>query len=170
MAYLSLLILFLLSIFQEEIAPTTCSYPLTWLPIWLWSGCFIHCHILNKNLFFVALKQLQTTLWIINVLSKTTHRRFSVLFLIDCELSFLIDKCSCKMVNTLPSDIFNYSAMSYNFNLWLAKTSLWSDLLFSETTDDFRWPENSASFVSVWLGLKLAYHLLTVVSDRAEPK
>ena len=42
------------------------------------------------------------------------------------EHSFLIDKCSCKMVNILPSDIFNSSAISHNFNLLLAKTSLWS--------------------------------------------
>ena len=135
--------------------------------VWIWGKlisevvdpCFIHCHMLSKNLFFVALKQLQTTLWIVDVL-----------FLIDCEHNFLIDKCSCKMVNTLPSDIFNSSLISYNFNLWLAKTSLWSYLVFSGTTVDFGWPEHSASFVSVWLGLKLAYHLLTVVSDWAEPK
>ena len=31
--------------------------------------------------------------------------------------SFLIDKCSCKMVNTLPSDISNSSAITHNFNL-----------------------------------------------------
>ena len=41
------------------------------------------------------------------------------------EHSFLIDKCLCKMVNTLPSDIFNSSAISCNFNLQLAKMSLW---------------------------------------------
>ena len=40
------------------------------------------------------------------------------------EHSFLIDKCSCKMVITQPSDILNYSAISYNFNLQSAKTSL----------------------------------------------
>ncbi len=37
--------------------------------------CFIHCHIFTQKLFFVALEQLQTTLWIDDVL----------LFLIDCE-------------------------------------------------------------------------------------
>ena len=42
------------------------------------------------------------------------------------EYKFFIDKYSCKMVNTLPSDIFNSPAISCNFNLWLAKTSLWS--------------------------------------------
>ena len=42
------------------------------------------------------------------------------------EHSFLIDKYSCNMVNTLLSDIYNFSAISYNFNLQSAKTSLWS--------------------------------------------
>ena len=37
----------------------------------------------------------------------------------------LIDKCWCKMVNTLPSDIFKSFAMSRNLNLRSAKTSLW---------------------------------------------
>ena len=31
--------------------------------------------------------------------------------------NFLIDKCSCKIVNTLPSDIFDSSAIPHNFNL-----------------------------------------------------
>ena len=42
------------------------------------------------------------------------------------EHSFLMDKCWCKIVNTLPSDIVNSSAISHNFNLQLAKMSLWS--------------------------------------------
>ena len=37
------------------------------------------------------------------------------------EYSFLIDKCSCKMMNTLPSDTFSSSAISRNFNLRLSK-------------------------------------------------
>ena len=76
--------------------------------------------------------------------------------------SFLIDKCSCKMVNTLPSDTFNSSAISCNFNLWSAKTSLWSFLVFSEITAKFGWPEHSASFVSVRLHLKSAYHITLI--------
>ena len=72
------------------------------------------------------------------------------------------------MVNTLPSDIFNSSAISRNFNLRSAKTSLWSFLVFSETTAEFGRPEVSASFVYVRPHLKLAYYLLTVVSDGAE--
>ena len=42
------------------------------------------------------------------------------------EDSFLIDKCSCKMVNTLSFDMFNSSAISCNFNLQSTKTNLWS--------------------------------------------
>ena len=41
-------------------------------------------------------------------------------------------------------------------------------LMFSGTTAEFEWPECSASFVSVRLCLKSAYHLLTIVSDGAE--
>ena len=108
----------------------SCFCPFSWLPIWLLSEvvdpCFIHCHIFMQKLLFVALKQLQTTLWIVDAL----------LFLIDCEQTrphfehnFLIDKSSCKKVNTLPSDIFNSSAISCNFNLRCAKTNLWSAFL-----------------------------------------
>ena len=77
---------------------------------------------LRQNSFFVTLKQWQTTVWI-----------FNTLFLIDCERRgnhfehcFLIDKCSCKMVNTLSFDISNSYAISSNFNLRSAKMSLWS--------------------------------------------
>ena len=54
-----------------------------------------------------------------------------------CEHSFLIDKCSCKMVNILFFDIFNSSDISCNFNLRLTKTSLWSSFVFSRTTGKF---------------------------------
>ena len=89
---------------------------------------------------------------------------------IHFEHRFLIDKYSCKMVNTLPSDIFNSSAISRNFNLRSAKTSWCSFLLFSGTTAEFGWPESSPSFVSIRPRLKSAYHLLTVLSDGAESK
>ena len=82
--------------------------------------------------------------------------------------NFLIDKCSSKMVNTLPSDIFNISAISCNFNLQSAKTGLWGFLQFSGITAEFGRPECSASFVSVQPCLKLAYHFLTIVSDGEE--
>ena len=86
------------------------------------------------------------------------------------EHSFLIDKCSCKMVNTLPHDIFNSFVISHNFNLQSAKMSFWRFLVFSGTTAEIGQPECSASFVSVRPCLKLAYHLLTIVSDGAESK
>ena len=56
------------------------------------------------------------------------------------EHSFLIDKYSGKMVNTLPSDIFNFSIISCDFNLQSAKIILWSFLVFSETTAKFGQP------------------------------
>ena len=65
------------------------------------------------------------------------------------EHSILIDKSACKMVNTLPSDIFNSSVIYRNFNLRSAKTSLWSFLVFSGTTAKLGRPERSASFLSV---------------------
>ncbi len=63
--------------------------------------------------------------------------------------NFLIDICSFKMFNTLPSDIFNFSAISSNFNLQLTKMSLWNFLVFSWTTAEFGQPERLASFVSI---------------------
>ena len=84
------------------------------------------------------------------------------------QYCLLIDKCSWKMVNTLPSDIFNSFAISRNFNLWSAKTSLWSFCFFSGTTAEFGWPEPSASFVSVGPRLKSEYHLLIVFSNGVE--
>ena len=86
------------------------------------------------------------------------------------EHSFLIDKCSCKMVNILSSDIFNFSAITRTFNLWSTKTSLWSFLVFSGTTAVFGRPKRSASFVSVQLRLKSVYHLLTLLCDEAVSK
>ena len=66
------------------------------------------------------------------------------------------DKCSCKMVNTQPSDIFN-SFISCNLNLQSAKMSLWSFLVFSRTTTEFGRPECLASFVSVRPHFKSIY-------------
>ena len=37
--------------------------------------------------------------------------------------NFLVDECSCKIVNTLPSDMFNSSAISCNYKLQSAKMS-----------------------------------------------
>ena len=141
----------------------TCCCPLSWLPIWLQSevvdSCFIHCYIFMQKLLLLhwnSCKQcsessMHSSFWL-------TVSKYSTHF----EHSFLIDKCSCKMVNTLCSDIFNSSATSRNLNLRSAKTSLWSFLVFSWTTAEFGQPECSASFVSVQLHLKSAYHLLTM--------
>ena len=141
---------------------------LSWLPIWLRSKvmdpCFLHCHIFTQNSFLLhwnSCKQrsessMRCCFW--STVSKSgTH----------FEHSFLINKCSSKMVNTLPSDVFNTSAISRNFNLRSVKMSLWSFFMFSGTTSVFGRPERSASFVSVRPCLKSAYHHLTVVSDGA---
>ena len=50
-------------------------------------------------------------------------------------------KCSCKMLNTLPSDISKVSAISRNFNLLSAKTVLWNFFMFAGTTAEFGRPE-----------------------------
>ena len=52
------------------------------------------------------------------------------------EHSFHNEKCSCRMVNTLPSDVFNSSANSHSFNLWSDKMSLWS--FFGVFQDNYR--------------------------------
>ena len=91
---------------------------------------------LRKKSFFGALKQLQIMHSIVDAL----------LFF----MNFPIDKCSCKMLITQPSDILSSSAISRNFNLRSVKTSSWSFLVFSGTTAEFGWPEHSASFVSIF--------------------
>ena len=57
----------------------TCCCPLSWMLIWLRSEvvdlCYIHCHIFKQELLFIASKQLQTMLWVVDAL----------LFFIDCE-------------------------------------------------------------------------------------
>ena len=109
---------------------------------------------------------------VVTLANNTLNRRRVVVFdrlwaNAAIEYSFLIDKCRWKMVNTLPSDISNYSAISRNFNSLFAKTSWWIFFVFSGTTAEFGRPEHSASFVSVRLPLKSAPPL-TVVSNRAE--
>ena len=109
----------------------TCCCPLSWLPIWLQSDVvnpwFIHYHIITQNFFLLrwnSSKQhsessLRNCFW--SAVSKNgTH----------FEHNFLIDKCSCKMLNTLPSDIFNFSAISCNFNLQSVKSILRSCFFF----------------------------------------
>ena len=75
------------------------------------------------------------------------------------EYSFLIDKCSCKIVKALLSDIFNFSTISRNFNFTIGQNEFMEDFfifyfVFSGTTAEFGWPERLASFVSVRPRLK----------------
>ena len=64
---------------------------------------------------------------------------------------------SCKIVTTLPSDIFNSAGISRNLFVK-------GFFVSSGTTAEVGRPECSASFVSVWPRFKLAYYLLTMVS------
>ena len=134
----------------------TCCCPLSWLPIRLQSEvvdpCFIYCHILKQKISFMlywnSCKQHSESL--MHYCFWSTVSKYGTHF----EHSFLSDKCSCKMVNTLPSDIFN---ISHNSNLQSTKMSLWSFVCvcvcvcvcFSGTNAEFRRPECSASSVSV---------------------
>ena len=58
-------------------------------------------------------------------------------------------KCSCKIVNTLPPDIFKVAAISRNFNLRSAKIILWTFVKFSGNSSEFGQPEHSASSLFV---------------------
>ena len=121
-------------------------------------------HIYTKVLF-VVLKQLQTMLWIVEAL----------LFWIDCEqtqhpLWTQLSHWQKFMQNG------EYTAFWYLQLLWfltqlqfmIGQNKLVEFLVFSRTTAEFGLPEHSASFVSVRLHLKSAYHFSTIVSNRAE--
>ena len=114
---------------------STCGCPLSWLLIWLRSEvvnpCFIHCHIFTQKLLFVALKQLETTLWIVDVL----------LFLIDCEQTqhsfwtltshwqMFIDKwwIHCLLISSIPLRSHATSICSVfgvfrdNYGIWVTR-------------------------------------------------
>ena len=102
----------------------TCCCPLSWLPIWSRSEVvdpgFIHCHIFTQKTPFCCLETVtnNTELLMCYCFWSTVSKRST-----HFEYSFRIDKYTCKMVNTLPSDIFN---SSHNLNLWSAETNLWS--------------------------------------------
>ena len=93
---------------------------------WFDSGVkwWIHVSSIVINLHKTSLRCVKTVANTLNrqciIVFWSTVRKHGTHF----EHSFLIGKCVRKMVNTLPSDIFNSSAISCNFNLWLAKTSL----------------------------------------------
>ena len=78
------------------------------------------------------------------------------------ENNLRIPKDSCKIVNTLPSNIFKLSAISRNFNLSSPKTILWTFVMFSRTTAGFGLPERSASSVFVQSRLNSTYQSLIV--------
>ena len=103
----------------------TCCCSLSWLPIWLPSvvvdPCFIHCRIFTKNSFCCVER----------VADNSLNRRHVVIFdrlwvntATTLNTAFSLTNNSCKMVNTLPSNIFSSSFVSHNFNLRSVKTSL----------------------------------------------
>ena len=139
----------------------TCCCLLSWLPIWLSNEvvdpCFIHCHIFMQKPLFVVLKQLQTTLWIVDTL----------LFLIDCEQTWH----SLSHWKTFMEDS-EYTAFWY-LQLLCYLTQLQLTIGQNEFVEFFCVFGNkcriwSASFVPVQPHLKSAYHFLTVVSNGSE--
>ena len=84
------------------------------------------------------------------------------------EKNLRIPKDSCKIVNTLPSDIFKVSAILRNFNLRSPKTISWTFVMFSGTTADFWRPERKAPWVFVQPRLNSPYPLMIVDFPPAE--
>ena len=102
--------------------------------------------------------------WISVVIFLSTVSKHATHF----EHSFLNDKCSGKMVNTPPSDVFNSFAISCNFHLWSAKMSVWRFLEFSWTNAESSDMSTEHHLCPVWTCLKSAYQLLTNVSNGAK--
>ena len=109
-------------------------YSLSWLLIWLRSEvvdlCFIYCHILTQTILLLRLnscKQLSKSLRRCCFWSAMSKR--GTFF----ELGFLIDRCSCKIVNTMPFNIFT-PLLSHTTSIY--DRPWWSFLFFSSTTAD----------------------------------
>ena len=130
-------------------------------------------HIYAKTFFFffVALKQLQRTLWIFDAL----------LFLIDCEqtqhpLWTQLSHWQKFMQNKEYTAFWYLQLLCYLMQLQftIGQNEIVEGFfacflcMFSGTTSEFGWFERSASFLSVRLRLKSTYNLLNVVSDGAE--
>ena len=78
------------------------------------------------------------------------------------ENNLSIPKDLCKIVETLPSDIFKVPAISHNFNLQSPKTIFWTFVMISKKTVDFRRQEHSASLVFVRPRLNSVYQSMIV--------
>ena len=116
--------------------------------------------------FFFALKQLQTTLWIVDAL-----------FLIDREqtrhpLLTQLSHWQMFMQNGECTGFWYLQFLCYLIQLQFAIGKNEFVEFFGVFQDNCQiiQPVHSASFVSVRPHLKSAYHLLTIVSDRAEFK
>ena len=84
------------------------------------------------------------------------------------EKNLRIPKDLCKIVNALPSNIFEVSAISRNFNSQLPKTILWTFVMFSGTTANFGQPERSESSLLVRARLNSAYQSMILDFLREE--
>ena len=116
----------------------------------------------SHKLLFIVLKQLQTTLWIVDTL----------LFLIDYEqtrhpLWTQISHWQTFMQNGEYNAFWYLQLLCYLMKLQFMIGQ--NDFVeFFGKTAEFGHPEYSASLVSVQPHLKSAYHLLTIVSHRVE--
>lgn len=136
--------------------------PFSWRPTWHWcivvDPCFIHDNTPMQKVSFITVEKNQTGLWIIN----------SLLFLIRCynkhgthfAKSFFIPECSCKIVNTVPSDMFAVSAISLNSILRSDNTILRTFMMFSSLIAAFGRPLHSASVVAVQPCLNSLYQFI----------
>ena len=113
-----------------------------WFDSWISGGSMFQplLHIYAKKQLFVVLKQLQTTLWIINTL----------LFLINCEQT-------CHPLWTQLShwqmfmQYLQFLCYLTQLQFMIGQNKFGEFLVFSRTTAKFGWPEHLASFVSVQL-------------------
>ena len=115
--------------------------------------CFIRYHIFTKKILFAPLKQLQTTLWIVDTL----------LFLINRKqtwhpLRTQFSRWQKFMQNGEYTAFWYIQLLCFLLQLQftVSQKELWSFLFFSEKTAEFGQLELLASFVSVQLRLKSA--------------
>ena len=105
--------------------------------------------------------------WWIHVSSIVTylHKNFFFFFFFllrwvafTLNTAFSLWWIHCLLISSTP--LLSHATSIYDRPKWV--------LVFFRTTDEFGWPECSASLVSVQPHLKSAYNLLTVVSDGPE--
>ena len=146
----------------------TCCCSLSWLPIWFRSEvvdpCFMNFHIFMQKLLFTALKELQTILWMIDVL-------IVWLTMSKCGTHFEHNSYWKMFMQNGEYTAFWYLQLIFylmQLQFTIGQNEFEEFLVISGMTAEFRKPEYSASFMSVQPHSKSAYHLLTIVSDGAK--